>query len=279
MEKIALITDSCCDLTQQSLSKYNITMFPVRIIYSDREYLDKIDISPEEMYASLKKEIPTTSLPDLHYCETTLAKLKDEGYTHFLIITVSSNLSGTYNALRLMMEDQDVPFHLFDSKNLGYPEGVLAMEASKLIAKGLSLDEVIKQLEDTRHRVHGYIALDTLEYLKKGGRIGRVAATLGALLHLRPIISYNEEGILYTYTKARGKKQAHSKVKELILSYLEKGKCRVWVLQGDAHDEALAIMNEIKGHPNLLEIGLETVGPSMGIHTGPGVVGFALLEE
>lgn len=279
MEKIALITDSCCDLTQQTLDQYNIKMFPVRIIYKDKEYLDKIDISSEEMYASLKEEIPTTSLPDLHYCENLLAQLKEEGYTHYFIITVSSNLSGTQNAIRLMMEDKDVPFCLFDSKSLGYPQGVFALEASKLIAKGVSFKDLSNELEMIRPKVHGYIALDTLEYLKKGGRIGKVTATLGTLLHLRPVISYNQEGVLYTYTKARGKKQAINKVKDTILSYLDKGKCRVWILQGAAYDEGIALMNEIKSHPNVLEIGLETVGASMGIHTGPGVVGVALLEE
>ncbi|MGL5675475.1 MAG: DegV family protein [Cellulosilyticaceae bacterium] len=279
MEKIALITDSCCDLTQDSLEKFNIAMFPIRVIYKNKEYLDKIEISAEELYESLAQEIPSTSLPDFQYCENVISELKAEGYTHFIIVTVSSNLSGTHNATRLMMEDKDVPHYIFDSKALGYPQGVMALEVSKLIAKGLSFDEVISELEDVRTRTHGYIALDTLEYLKKGGRIGKVTATLGELLSLRPIISYNEEGVLYSYAKARGKKQAINKVKTIILSYLDQSPCRLWVLQGAAYEEGLALMKELENHPNLLEISLQTVGPSMGIHTGPGVVGFALLEE
>lgn len=279
LEKIALITDSCCDLTHDTLNKYGITMFPVRIIYKDAEFLDKINITPIEMYERLKDEIPTTSLPDFQYCGNLIQKLKEDGYTHFIVITVSSGLSGTHNAIRLMMEEQNVTFHLLDSLTLGYPEGVIAMEVAKLIEKGLSFKEVIDSFEAIRKRVHGYIALDTLEYLKKGGRIGKVTATLGELLQLRPIISSNDEGVLYTYAKARGKKQALNKVKDTLFSYLEKGKCSVWVLQGAAEAEGLQFMESIKNHPNIVELSLETVGPSMGIHTGPGVVGFALLEH
>lgn len=280
MEKIALITDSCGDLTQESLQKHHMTMFPIRVIYKDREYLDKIDITSEEMYARLSEEVPSTSLPDFAYCEKLLASLKEQGFTHFIVITVSAALSGTHNAIRLMFnEHPEVTSYLFDTRTLGYPEGVIAMEAAKLIEQGSSFDVIIDALEDVRQRTHGYIALDTLEYLKKGGRIGKVTAALGELLSLRPIISSNDDGVLYTFTKARGKKKAVSKVKEAILSYLDKGPCRLWILQGDAKAEAEALLNELKDHSNILEISLQTVGPSMGVHTGPGVVGCAILEE
>lgn len=280
MQKIAVITDSCSDLSFDTLTKYQITMFPIRIIYKERDYLDKIEISSEEMYARLKNEIPSTSLPDLHYCEVKVNKLKSEGFTDFIIIGVSSNLSGTLNALRVLAEHHpDVQFHFFDTLTLGYPQGVIAVEAATLVLTGSSVEAVLSKLEDIRKRTHGYIALDTLEYLKKGGRIGKVSATLGELIKLKPIISSDDEGILYTYCKVRGKKQSLSKVKEILLSYLEKGKCSVWILQGDALAEATILWEELKSHPNINRLSLEKVGPSMGVHTGPGVVGFAILEE
>ena len=280
MQKIAIITDSCSDLTFKTLEQYKLTMFPIRIIYKEREFLDKIEITSEEMYANLAKEVPSTSLPDLDYCETKVAELKAEGFTDFIVITVSSNLSGTLNALRILAEHHtDIHFHFFDSLTLGYPQGVIAIEAGKMAMSGENVETILTKLEDVRKRTHGYIALDTLEYLKRGGRLGKVTATLGELISLKPIISSNDEGVLFTHCKARGKKQALSKVKQLILSYLEKGKCSVWVLQGDALQEGTALFEELKEHPNLNYLSLETVGPSMGVHTGPGVVGFAILEE
>lgn len=280
MQKIAIITDSCSDLTFETLNQYHITMFPIRIIYKDREFLDKVEITSEEMYASLQQEVPSTSLPDLAYCEKQVHRLKAEGFTDFIVITVSSNLSGTLNALRILGEHHpDVNFHFFDSLTLGYPQGVIAMEAAKRVQAGASVDEILTQLEDVRKRTHGYIALDTLEYLKRGGRIGKVTSTLGELISLKPIISSNDEGILFTYCKARGRKQALSKVKQIILSYLDKGRCSLWILQGDALQDGMALLEELKHHPNLNSISLETVGPSMGVHTGPNVVGFAILEH
>lgn len=280
MQKIAIITDSCSDLTFETLNQYHITLFPIRIIYKEREFLDKIEITSEEMYANLQKEIPSTSLPDLAYCEKQVAKLKAEGFTDFIIITVSSNLSGTLNALKILGEHHtDVNFHFFDSLTLGYPQGVIAIEAGKLAMAGENVESILTKLEDVRKRTHGYIALDTLEYLKRGGRLGKTTATLGELISLKPIISSNDEGLLFTYCKARGRKQALSKVKQIILSYLDKGKCSLWILQGDALKDGYALLEELKSHPNLNFISLETVGPSMGVHTGPNVVGFAILEE
>ena len=279
LEKIALITDSCGDLTLETMKKLNIFMFPIRLVYKNKEFLDKIEITAEEMYRRLPEEIPTTSLPDLGYCEQVLFDLKSQGFTHFIVTTVSTHLSGTYNAIRLMFENHtEVTHYLFDTKTLGYPQGVITSEIALLIQSGKSFKEVIATLEKIRTKTHGFIALDTLEYLKKGGRIGTVAATVGELLNLKPIISSNETGTLYTYAKARGKKKAITKIKEIALSYLDKGPCKIWILHADARSEGEILLEDLKCHPNILSISLEIIGPSMGTHTGPGVVGFALFE-
>lgn len=280
MEKIALITDSSCDLTNKDLEKHNIKMLPFRIIYKDREYLDKITMSSEDMFKSLEEEIPTTSLPDLEYTEKIFKDLEKEGVTDAIVVTVSSKLSGTYNSIRLFSEDfPNIRFHFFDTRTLGFPVGAIALEASKLIAKGDSVQVIMEELEDVRKRVNGYVTLDTLEYLIKGGRMGRVQGAIGQLLHIKPIVHHSEEGVLYAHSKARGRKQALSKLKGIVNEYLDKGKCRIWVLNGAAKEESMALLESIKNHPNVTEISLETIGASMGIHTGPRAVGVCILEE
>ncbi|MGL4773949.1 MAG: DegV family protein [Clostridium sp.] len=281
MEKIALLTDSSCDLKHEDLKKYNINMLPFRIIYSDREYLDKITMSSEEMYKTLEGgEHPTTSLPDLKYSTEVLERLQEEGFTDIIVVTVSSKLSGTYNSIRLFSEDYPkMKFHFFDSKTLGYPVGAICMEVSKLISKGESVVEIMDKLEDIRSRVNGYVTLDTLEYLIKGGRMGRVQGTLGQILNIKPIIHHSEAGELYPYGKARGRKQALSKLRGIVTEYLDKGKCRLWVLNGDALDEAKAFFETFKDHPNITDISFETIGAAMGVHTGPKAVGVCILEE
>lgn len=280
MTKIALITDSSCDLSFEDLKKHNIIQFPIRVIYKDKEYLDKIEISSEEMYRRLKQEVPSTSLPDMHYCENILQQLIEENYTDVIVTNVSTALSGTQNSIRLLAQQfPALNFHFFDTKTLGFPQGVITLEASKLIAQGLSCTEILDRLEDVRQRTNGFIAIETLEYLIKGGRIGKVSGTVGELLHIRPIISSNDEGVLYSYTKARGKKQVLSKLKKTLMEFLDASPCRVWILQGDAKEDALAFLEDVKNHPNITDISLETVGAAMGIHTGPGVIGFAILSQ
>ena len=259
MQKIALLTDSSCDLDNKTLERYNIKLLPIRIIYKNREYLDKVNITSEEMYASLKEELPTTSLPDVNYCNKVLEDLKNEGYTHVIVATVSSKLSGTLNSLRLLCEHhEEFKFEFFDTKTLGYPQGAIVL---------------------IQNKVHGFITFNTLDYLIKGGRIGKVTGKIGNLLHLKPVVSSDEEGVLYTYCKTRGRKQSISKLKEILMTYLESSKCRVWVLSGDALEEATAFYNDIKNHPNITDVSLETIGAAMGVHTGPGALGICILEE
>ena len=217
MQKIALITDSACDLDLNTLKENNINLLPLRIIYSNAEYRDRIDISPSEVYKNLENEIPKTSLPSAKDTEEILNKLEEESYTHVICISISSGLSGSYNALRLALEDHpNLTSFVYDTKILAYPQGEIVLEVAKLIREGKSFNEIVSEIPNIRKRITGYFTLNTLEYLKKGGRIGRLAGTVGELLNLKPIITTDENGVYYTVTKVRGRKQSLSKMTELL---------------------------------------------------------------
>lgn len=280
MEKIGVLTDSSCDLTLETLKENNIEMLPIRIIYKEREFLDKITITSEEMYESLSTEIPTTSLPDLKTTDKILDKFIDEGYTDLIIVCVSNKLSGTLNSIRLIAEEKSgINFHFLDTKTLGYPQGAIVLEVAKLVKQGKTAEEIVQAFESIRNRTHGFITFNTLEYLKRGGRIGKISGTIGEILHIKPIVSSDDDGELYTYTKTRGRKKAISKMKNILFEYLEKSKCRVWVLSGAADEEAKEFFEKVKGHENIIDISLEQIGAAMGIHTGPGALGLCILEE
>lgn len=280
MQKIALVTDSSCDLGEKTRRDNNIEMLPFRIIYKDKEFLDQVNITHDELYESLSEEIPTTSLPDLEYTENLICRLKEEGYTDVIVITVSSRLSGTLNSIKLLVEDhKELNFHFYDSKTLGFPVGALVLEASLMIRAGLTPEEIIDKLYEVKTKLHAYVTLNTLEFLRKGGRIGRVAGAVGEILHLKPIISANEEGELYPWGKCRGRKQAISKLRSIIHERLENARCKVWILSGASHDEAVALYESIKSHTNISHISLEMIGATMGVHTGPGALGVCILEE
>ena len=280
MKKIALITDSSCDLDLKTREENNIEMVPFRIIYKDREYLDQIEISSEELYNSLQHEIPTTSLPDLSYADKLLKRISEEGYTDVIMVSVSSKLSGSFNSLQLLAEEYpNLNFHFFDSRTLGFPVGAIALEVARLINSGVEVEEIASRFESIRTRVHGFITFKTLEFLRKGGRIGRVAGAVGEILHLRPVVTSNDEGVLCIHSKCRGRKQSVAKIREIVQEALDKGKCRIWVLSGAAQEEAEAFLESIKNHPNISKISLENIGASMGVHTGPGALGVCILEE
>ena len=277
MQKIALITDSACDLDLNTLKENNINLLPLRIIYSNGDYRDRLDISPQEVYDNLEKEVPKTSLPSAQETEETLNKLEEEGYTHVICISISSGLSGSFNALRLALEDHPkLTSFVYDSKILAYPQGEIVLEVAKLIKEGKSYEEIIKEIPEIRKRVIGYFTINTLEYLKKGGRIGRLAGTVGELLNLKPIITTDEDGVYYNVAKVRGRKQSLSKMTELLKEYLAKGKCEVAVLHAGCEDEAIKYMNSLKDLTNVVSIKIAEISPALGIHGGPGLIGFSV---
>ena len=216
------------------------------------------------------------ALKEKHYDQ----KLEEEGYTHVICISISSGLSGSYNALRLALEDHPkLTSFVYDRKILAYPQGEIVIEASKLIKEGKSFEEIVEELPKIRERVTGYFTISTLEYLKKGGRIGRLAGTVGEFLNLKPIITTDENGIYYNVAKVRGRKQSLSKMTEILKGYLEKGKCDVAVLHAGCEEEATKYMESIKSLPNVASIKIAEISPALGVHGGPGLMGFSVKME
>ena len=200
MEKIALIADSTSDLPDNIVEKYNIKMLHYRIIYKNREFVDKIDITPEYVYNNLHREIPTSSIPSMDEIEKVFKELEEEGYTHAIAVTLSSGLTGIYNGIRVVSENHPkIKTCIFDSRSISMGEGVILEECGKLIEKGVSFSKIVDKIPDIRKRLNLFFVVDTLEYLKKGGRIGKVAGTIAELLNIKPIVSIDiNDGKYYT---------------------------------------------------------------------------------
>lgn len=278
MEKIALITDSASDISVELLEKNKIKLLPFKLIYSDREYEDRIDITPQMMYERLKTEIPKTSLPSIERMNNVFKEIINEGYTHAIIITISAAFSGTYNAVRLICEDfPQLNTFIFDSKTLTMAEGAMVLETAELIKAGKTFKEITEILPTFREKIDLFFSIDTLEYLQKGGRIGRVAGTVGELLNIKPIITVADDGTYRTAAKVRGSKQVVSKLTNIFKTYLEKGKYKAWILDGNGLDKVQNLYDSIKDLPNVVDCTIAgTIGPALGVNTGPGLVGLAI---
>ena len=283
-EKIALLVDSGTDVPAEIMSQYGMYMLPLQIIYKDRTYTDKVDITAEEIYQRLPQEIPSTSLPDGETINKIFDRIKADGYEQVLAVTISSGLSGTYNVVRLMGEQRnDLDIFVLDTKNIGIGAGLQAIRAAELLNEGVTWQELKEQLlqEVVGNKVFFNVA--TLEYLQKGGRIGLVASILGNALKLNPIISCNDEGIYYTVAKSRGRKKSLDKTVELVKQYIGNHKqFRLAVAQGDALAEAKEMKTRLEQEfPQVKEIFFGQISPALVVHTGPGLlgVGVQLLDE
>ncbi|MGL4697670.1 DegV family protein [Enterococcus larvae] len=283
-EKIALLVDSGTDVPQELVEKYNIYVIPLQIIYKDRVYTDKVDITPEEVYKRLPQEIPSTSLPDGATITKIFEKIKADDYEKLLAITISSGLSGTHNIVRLIAEDfPALESYVLDTKNIGIAAGLQVIEAAKMIEKGDSWEDIKVKTEENVKRSKIYFNVATLEYLQKGGRIGLVASILGNALKLNPIISCNDQGIYYTVSKARGRKKSLEKTFELIKEFVgNHKKIALAVAHGEAEEDAKSFYQRLKENfPQAEEIYFGTISPALVVHTGPGLlgIGIQILED
>ena len=281
MSKIALITDTTGDLPESTIQKYNIHVLPFRIIYKDREYKDKYEITPEQVYGNLEKEVPSSSFPALEDMENMFAKLEREGYTHVIAVVLSSGLSGIYNGIKVASESYpDLVTYICDSQSISLGEGALAEEVAKLIDQGKGFDYIVNEIPNIKKRIHLYFVVGTLEYLKKGGRIGKVAGTIAEILNIKPIISVdNEDGKYFTFDKVRGRKQSLNRLVEIGTKYLNEKKCKIYVMHGDSEADAKKVFDEISNHPNAVDAELGgCISPVSGVHSGPGLVGLVVLE-
>ena len=210
-QKIAILTDSGSDVPYDLVKELNIFVVPLQVNYKDRSYRDGVDIDAETMYNRLKEEIPSTSLPLGSDIDQILQDIEAQGYTHILAVVLSSGLSGTCNLLRLVAKESKLPMEVIDTKNIGIGSGLSVIKAANYVKQGLSWDELLVKVKETVLKTRVFFVLDTLEYLQKGGRIGKVTALIGYALDLRPIITCDSEGIYTTVAKARGRKVSINK--------------------------------------------------------------------
>lgn len=278
-EKIALLVDSGTDVPQDVMDRYGIYMIPLQIIYKERTYTDKVEITPEEVYRRLEEEVPSTSLPDGAQIQAVIEQIKEDGYEKLMIVTISSGLSGTYNVLRLIgQEVEGLEVYVFDTKSIGIGAGVQAIRAAELIASGLTFEALITQLEKEIVQNKVLFNVGTLEYLQKGGRIGLVTSIIGTALKLNPTISCNEEGVYYTIAKSRGRKRSIDKLVEIVTEFVgDHQEFRLAVAQGDAYEEGLQLKAKLEAKfPNAKEILFGTISPALVVHTGPGLLGMGI---
>ncbi|MGO2265941.1 MAG: DegV family protein [Vagococcus salmoninarum] len=277
--KIALLVDSGMDLPTEIIAKEGVYVIPLNIIYKDQVYIDKVTITSKEIYDRLETEVPSTSLPDGQAIHDILEQIIADGYTQLIVGTISSGLSGTNNMLNLMVKDfPQLESFVLDTKSIGIGGGVQGYYAKRLIDEGLPFPEITKKLVAHVSDSRVFFSIPTLEYLKKGGRIGLVSSILGTALNLNPVISCNTDGIYHTVSKARGRKRSIEKMLSAVEEFIGNHPAYdIGVAYGNCIDEARELAEVVKQRfPNCQKLFFDEVSPALGIHTGPGVIGMGV---
>lgn len=285
MKKVALLTDSTCDLPKEWIKQYDIKIIPLQITYMDAEYKDGVDISIQEIHENLDKEIPKTSLPSIGDTLSLMDNLKSEGYTDVLAIHISSNLSGTVKmleGLRDKITDKGLNLYIVDSKNVSMGIGYLVLKARFLLEEGLSVPEVVKNLENFKKEIKAFFVVKTLDFLRKGGRIGLVEGAIGDILNIKPIIGVNLEGVYHTETKVRGYKRAVNKLYEIAKETIGNRPAKVGILYGSTKEEAETLVEKCKNDLETVndeDIMVGYIGAGICVHSGPEVIGIVVCPK
>ncbi len=226
-KKIAILTDSCVDLSPDILRQNHIYTVPLRILCADGEYLDGVNIRSADVYRRLHAgELPKTSLPSTESLEQTLRKIISDGYDGIIGILVSSGISGTYNLVRLAAEelqaDNDgLAMRVYDTLSGSVGEALVVLQILEDLKNGYSWEELTeRRIPSLIRNTTVAFSVDTLEYLLKGGRIGKVTAAAGTILQIKPLLAFSpEDGQLQSVAKARGRNQVLGKLIELMVKY------------------------------------------------------------
>lgn len=276
-ERIAIITDSGADVPAEFAKKFHVLTAPLLIEYKDGTYKDRVSITPDQIYARFTEEIPTTSLPQPSDMTALFEQAIEEGCTHVICATISSGLSGTFNAMRIVADQfPQLTIAMIDTKNIGIGAGLSVMYAAELREMGMSFDEIVAKTLAIIPKTKLYFCVDTLEYLYAGGRIGLATYKLGTILNLHPVITCDSNGVYVTVAKVRGRKASLRKAVELTQKVVAGSKhYRFVVAHGDALLEAeeIAARATIDFPYNTEPVHVGQVSPALVVHTGPGLVG------
>jgi DegV family protein with EDD domain len=279
MAKIALVTDSTATIPADLIEKYHISVAPQALVWGDETFRDGIDIQPSEFYTRLKsaKVMPTTSQASPQAFYDIFNQRLQEGY-EVLAVVLSEKLSGTLaSALQAREMLPDAPIEIVDSQTTAMAMGFQVLEASRAAEQGASLAECKELVECARQQVGVIFAVDTLEFLHRGGRIGGAARLLGTALNIKPILEVTG-GQVEAVERVRTRKKSLFRVVELLEERIAGRKpVRLATLHADAPEEARELLELARIRLDAVESIFTEVSPVVGAHTGPGTAGLAFM--
>ncbi|TBL78345.1 DegV family protein [Paenibacillus thalictri] len=276
MAKIKLVTDSTADIPPEVRAELGIEMVPLKVHFGHETYRDGVDLTPQQFFEKLaaSSALPTTSQPSPAEFAELYGRLSQDEETEIISVHLSSLLSGTFQTAQMSKSLLERHEHItvVDSRSASYGIGMLVVAAAKAAQEGKSKEECLRLIEDMRKQMSIYFLVDTLEYLQKGGRIGKAAALVGSLLNIKPILSINSAGEVYSADKVRGQKKAMARIIELIQSDVAGRPIHLTVAHANNLEHAQQFYEVLRGHLDIQHMQYTSIGPVIGTHAGPSAV-------
>ncbi len=276
---IRVVVDSTAYLPEDLVRQYGIQVVPLSVHFGqERVYREGIDLTPAQFYHLLADSpvLPTTSQPSPEEFRRVFSELTLAGH-QVLCLVISSHLSGTYqSAIEACRAIPNVPITVFDSLSVAGGLALMVLAAAEMAMDGYPMEVILARLEQLRQTIRLYFVVDTLEYLQKGGRIGKAAALVGSILQIKPILAI-QDGIVQPLDKARSKPKALQRLLEHFEAQFNLGQSVQCVLvHARAHDEVHELAIGLQRRFDCTRVLVTEVGAVVGAHVGPGVVGAAV---
>jgi DegV family protein with EDD domain len=278
MARIRVVTDSASDLPESFATSLDIDIVSLTIRFGDEEFVDRTDLTPDAFWAKCKvsKTLPETAAPSPGAFQAAYERAKSDGFDGVVVLTLSSLLSATYQSASLAAEavEGTIDVKVIDTLNVSMGEGLLVIEAAELAKTGATIDEIVAHTDQLIKRSGVVATLDTLDHLIKGGRIGGAKALLGQVLSIKPLIEL-KDGVVGEAGRQRTRAKALAAVANVAASHAPLR--RLALINGGASDVATleALVRDIKTEYPII---VTDIGPVVGTHGGPGIIGLTWIE-
>ena len=273
--KLAVITDSSAFLQAETLRKEDLFVLDIPVNIDGQEYVEGVNLTAQEFYEKMARssELPKTSQPSIAKLDEILSSLKAKGYTHALGLFLSSGISGFYQNIQYMKDEYEGLTIAFpDTRITSAPLGFMVESVFQWSEQGDDFQSILDKLTEQIENTSAFIMVDDLDHLVKGGRLSNGAAILGNLLSIKPILYFNDQGVIEVYEKVRTEKKATKRLVEIVKEVTSNENYQITVIHGNAPQKAADLRQLLLDSGVATDISIATFGSVIGTHLGEGSI-------
>lgn len=273
--KLAVITDSSAFLQAETLRKEDLFVLDIPVNIDGQEYVEGVNLTAQEFYEKMASasELPKTSQPSIAKLAEILSSLKAKGYTHALGLFLSSGISGFYQNIQYMKDEYEGLTIAFpDTRITSAPLGYMVESVLKWAEQGDDFESILDKVTEQIENTSAFIMVDDLDHLVKGGRLSNGAAILGNLLSIKPILYFNDQGVIEVYEKVRTEKKATKRLVEIVKEATANGNYQITVIHGNAPQKAADLRQLLIDGGVATDVSIATFGSVIGTHLGEGSI-------